>query len=97
VTQPSLASRHPHEVATEPVPLPAAGTGERSERRRANRRHAREQFLTVLVLLAMLALTVALLLSKWMGGASGSQPGGFTQTGAPARAVARRTAPAGRG
>jgi hypothetical protein len=50
------------------VALPETGTGERSERRRAHRRLAREQLLAALVILAALALTVAVLLSKWMGG-----------------------------
>jgi hypothetical protein len=83
-----VTGRHLREVAPEAVPLPDAGTGERAQRRRAHRRHTREQLLTVLVLVAMLALTVALLLGKWMSGTSTDQPT-QTQSGAPARPDAR--------
>lgn len=90
VAGPSVAGRHLREVATETVPLPDAGTGERSQRRRAGRRHTREQLLTLLVLLALLALTVALLLGKWMGGTSGSQPSQLSLSGPPATTAGRR-------
>jgi hypothetical protein len=88
VTQPNQASTRPREAVLETVLLPDAGTGERSERRRAHRRLAREQLLAFLILVAALAITIAVLLSQWMGGASGGQPGQPGQplgSGAPAR------------
>jgi hypothetical protein len=84
VTHPNVAGTRPSEAVPETVPLPDAGTGERSERRRVHRRLAREQFFTVLVLVAALAVTVAVLLSQWMGGSSGGQPGQPLPSGAPA-------------
>jgi len=85
VTEPNVASRHLREVAPEVVPLPETGTGERSRRRRASRRQSREQLLTVLILVAMLALTVVVLLGKWMDGTSSGQPG---QSGQPVQSGA---------
>ncbi len=94
MTEPNLASRRLPEAGPESVPLPETGTGERSRRRQASRRQSREQLLSVLILVAMLALTVVVLLGKWMDGTAGGQPGQPVQSGQPAHhAVTARGVP----